>query len=121
MAKKKPPEPLVTDDLTDPRYEQPEAIRPGRPKGSKNLARPEAILRPAQCPRCKSTRRGPFRDGPVNEMHVSMDVAGEVFNHQLWRNTKCLDCGQNYRVIEYRFEPAGEEAGEKGRKGEGEQ
>ena len=79
--------------------------QPGRPKGSKSVERPEAILRPAQCPRCKSTRREAFRDGPLNEMRVTMQVGGETFNHQLWRNTKCVDCGQNYRVIEYRFEP----------------
>ncbi len=80
-------------------------VRPGRPRGAKTADRPEAICRPGRCPRCKSSRRRAFRDGPVNEMFVTMQVSGETYNHQLWRNTECLDCGQHYRVIEYRYEP----------------
>ena len=113
---KKATEPLVTDDLTDPRYEQPHrpaAVGTGRPKGSKTVDRPEAVLRPAACPSCRSTRRAPFRDGPLSEMRITMQVGGETYNRLLWRNTKCLDCGQQYRVIEYRFEPNPEPESEK--------
>ena len=71
---------------------------------------PEAICRPAQCPACKSSRRAPFRDGPVNEQWITIDVAGQVYNHVIWRNTSCLDCGQRYRVLEYRHDPRPENA-----------
>jgi len=77
----------------------------GRPAGSKTRERPEAAYRPAQCPSCKSTRREPFRDGPVNQQSCTIEVDGQTYNRQIWRNTRCKDCGQHYRVIEYRYEP----------------
>jgi hypothetical protein len=78
----------------------------GRPEGAKSIERPLTTFRPAQCPTCQSSRRAPFRDGPVAEESIAVEIEGQVYNREVWRNTECLDCGQQYRVIEYRYEPA---------------
>jgi hypothetical protein len=80
--------------------------KPGRPEGAKTQERPAVTVRPAQCPSCGSSRRAPFRDGPVADESIAVELEGQVYNRELWHNTSCLDCGQQYRVIEYRYEPA---------------
>jgi hypothetical protein len=82
----------------------------GRPRGSHTERRPAVVFRPPHCPTCQSTRRAPFRDGPVADFiaedRIAVVIDGATYNRELWRDTRCLDCGQAYRVIEYRFEPA---------------
>jgi hypothetical protein len=78
----------------------------GRPKGARTGDRPTARYVPAQCPSCQSSRRAPFRDGPVFDERIPIEIDGRPYNRELWRDTCCLDCGQHYRVIEYRYEPA---------------
>ena len=76
------------------------------PAGATGFAStPEAICRPALCPACTSSRRVAFRDGPVNEQWSAVEVDGQLYNHVIWRNTSCIDCGQRYRVLEYRNDP----------------
>ena len=67
--------------------------------------RPLVTCRPAQCPSCKSSRRAPFRDGPLATMQQTIEIDGLPYNRETWHNTKCVDCGQRYRIIEYRYEP----------------
>jgi hypothetical protein len=116
MAKKSKPVETVEQRAQDPSGESAddrsaapsttaESTAVGRPKGKKNIERREAAYKPAQCPACKSTRREPFRAGPVQTGNATVTVDGQVYNRQIWRNTKCKDCAQHYRVIEYRFEP----------------
>ena len=80
--------------------------RPGRPAGRKSQERPVAMFRPPRCPTCGSTRREPFRDGPVADDRIAIEIDGQLYNREIWRNTRCQDCGQLYRVVEYRFEPS---------------
>lgn len=94
----------------DPVAAQSESTEPtikktGRPVGRQTEERPLAIFLPPRCPACSSTRREAFRDGPVADDRIHIEIDGQQFNRELWRNTTCLDCGQRYRVIEYRFEP----------------
>ena len=93
-------EPAVAEELDESRI--------GRPQGSKTQERPAVVFLPPHCPTCQSTRRSPFRDGPVADDRIEVEIGGRRYNRELWRNTSCLDCGQSYRVIEYRFEPEAE-------------
>ena len=84
----------------------------GRPKGSQSQERPVVTFRPPSCPSCKSTRRKPFSDGPVVDDRIAVEIDGQIYNREVWHNTRCLDCQQSYRIIEYRFEPQTEDAKE---------
>jgi len=94
--------------LAPPPVPTEEAHRGGRPIGSRTQERPIAVFRPPRCPTCSSTRREAFRDGPVMDDRIPVEIDGQPYNRELWRNTRCLDCGQQYRVVEYRFEPSEE-------------
>jgi hypothetical protein len=50
-------------------------------------------------------QREAFRDGPVTEERIGVEIREQFYNREIWRNTVCSDCGQRYRVIEYRYEP----------------
>ena len=99
---------IAESGLIDPRIDPIEEQRRINREISERQVRrelPEAIIRPAQCPRCKSTRRLPFRDGPLNTTAAPVRIGGELYNRQAWYSTTCSDCGQRYRVIRYGYEP----------------
>jgi hypothetical protein len=100
MAKKKTIE-------TKPTETKKPAARPSPIGDNTGRELPEAVIRPAQCPNpnCRSTKRAPFRDGPLSTSAVAVEVGGQLFNRQAWYNTACQDCGQRYRVIRYGYEP----------------
>ena len=92
-----PPVPEVIDPASVPAA--------GQPRGGEKQDRPQVVFRPPCCPVCHSANRAPFRDGPVLDERIGVEIDGVLYNHEIWRNTHCLDCAQHYRVIEYRFEP----------------
>ena len=100
-------QPLAVEPLADETVAG-SAIADVAPAKRKRAERPEAVCRPAKCPSCGSTSREPFRDGPVARQTCTVEVGGQLYNRQIWRNTRCKDCGQRYRVIEYRNKPAEE-------------
>jgi hypothetical protein len=115
MAKKaKPAEPSPESPILNP------------PAAAAAAKRPVVMHVPPACPSCHSTRRKSYRDGrlldrwiyaheagpaemadapEVASERIGVEIRGQFYNREVWRNTQCADCGQHYRVVEYRFEP----------------
>ena len=71
----------------------------GRPKGSKNKKRVEAVSIPAQCPTCKST------DIEVQRLAQTRYQRGKIndfkYSQIEYRRCKCRKCGQHLVVRTY--------------------
>jgi len=69
---------------------------------------PVAVL-PVVCPRCKSTRRKPFKDGRDRvrdfDSVLKEPSLGVFFSRIIYRRTECLDCGQKMIVREFTMKP----------------
>jgi len=77
----------------------------GRPKGAQTVERSMVLCLPPACPSCGSTRREPYRDGPVRDQAIGGEIQGQRYNRILWHRTRCLDCGQALIVREFLYEP----------------
>lgn len=62
------------------------------PQQSKPNETPQVDGRLTCCPKCKSTNRSKYSNRRAIAHGVVID--GITFTHVVWRNTKCLDCGQ---------------------------
>ncbi len=60
---------------------------------------------PANCPKCGSTEREPFkgRTTVVDCAESVHKMLGVVYNRVIFRPTRCLNCGQMIRTKEFRF------------------
>jgi hypothetical protein len=66
----------------------------GRPKGSKtNLPTVEIIVKKTECPVCGSTKRDEYNH--TRTLEYASVIEGKEYSKVIWRNTKCLDCGQS--------------------------
>lgn len=91
---------------------KPELIKPGETEeigrdgeGKKRLT---VSILPVVCPRCKSTKRAPFKEGRVRVRDYPMrqePTLGVYYNRIIWRRTECLDCGQKMTVREFTIRP----------------
>lgn len=72
----------------------------GRPPGPTDTS-PQAVVRPACCPSCRST------DYTVARIIVSRDIAGEIagqaYDRIIWRRLRCRNCGQLYTARFYEY------------------
>ena len=81
----------------------------GRPKGSKNAEYEHAIVRPPQCPSCRSTDREPYRERPrvIRYSGVLPGAPPHEYTHVIKRRTRCRNCGQARVDTWYENVPAG--------------
>lgn len=73
-------------------------------------AEPVAVaVLPVVCPRCKSTRRKPFKDGRDRvrdfDSVLKEPSLGVFFSRIIYRRTECLECGQKMIVREFTMKP----------------
>lgn len=73
----------------------------GRPPGSKTRDYPQAEAQLTRCPRCGSTERQPYREGPIEHAHHGLTPTGEPYTHIVWRHTACKSCGQHRKDKSY--------------------
>lgn len=66
-----------------------ESTKRGRPAGAKNVTE-TAEVTPSRCPKCGSSRRGPYRKTVEKRFTAGTTPAGLIL-----RRTHCLDCGQH--------------------------
>jgi hypothetical protein len=76
--------------------------RPGRPKGSTNIAA-LAEVAPSRCPACGSSRRTKYE----NSDRRDYGGHGLEFVAIVYRTCRCLDCGQARRDQEKVYAPTG--------------
>lgn len=63
---------------------------------------------PVICPRCRSPRRSPFirRETVLDFENVMTEPKlGVHYDRIIYRDCKCLDCGQRMRVREFTMKP----------------
>jgi len=77
--------------------------RPGRPKGSTNIAVSPVIIEPSRCPACGSSRRTKYE----NRERVYFPGSGLDCIAIDYRTCHCLDCGQARRDQERVYAPKG--------------
>ncbi len=63
----------------------------GRPVGATNV-RDTADAMPSACPKCGSTKRGPYLDRHVRAYTGLMN--GQPYTHIVRRRVRCADCAQ---------------------------
>ena len=75
--------------------------RPGRPKGSTNIAAAGEV-EPSRCPACGSSRRTKYE----NPDRRDYSQAGLEYIAIIYRTCRCLDCGQARRDQEKVYAPS---------------
>ena len=85
--------------------------KPGRPLGSKTQEIPYVEAGVTRC-RCGSTERSEYTNRREHA-HAGIATDGKPYTHTVWRDTKCLNCGQRRCDIarENRVQPIGETSG----------
>jgi len=83
--------------------------RPGRPENATQVDRVHVHELRAQCPRCHSTKRTPYRH--VTTIHHGGTIDDRPYTHVEKKRAQCADCGQHLMVSVYLFEPAEDQLG----------
>lgn len=64
----------------------------GRPTGTKTEETPVVVVNLSKCPKCGSIKRTSYNH--TRAMDYGQIVDGRDYSKVIWRNCKCLDCGQ---------------------------